>query len=205
MKRAIPVLVLLLAFCAAVLWAGWHNYQRRIREHAALMARLGTQVQLIPGAADQPSATTADGMPDLVNHSAPDFTLDAYNGPAVTLSSLRGRPVVLNFWAVWCAPCKVEMPWFARARQQYSAQGLEVLGVATDAPTPDEVLQTSARTGANYPLLHGTRDVDHAYGGVDFLPETFYIGRNGQIVTETSGLGDESEIQSNIQKILATH
>jgi len=172
------------------------------------MQCLGTHVDLIPGAAPTPdngSAASDSGAPaDLTNHPAPDFTLTAYNGPAVKLSSLRGKPVILNFWATWCAPCKVEMPWFARARHAYSAQGLEVLGVAEDAPSPDEVQQVVARTGADYPLLHGTRDVAHAYGGIDYLPQTFYIGRDGKVLAQTAGLASENEVNANIQKILAT-
>jgi peroxiredoxin len=203
MKRNAAVLSILALVCASILWAGWHNFQARMRQHACEMSRLGTQAQLVPIKPGEEDSPESEGIPDLRGMPAPDFNLTSTDGQQLTLASFHGKVVLLNFWAVWCAPCKVEMPWFAEFQQKYAAQGLQVVGIAMDHPSRDEMLKVAGRVGVNYPLLSGDRFVDHAYGGIDYLPETFYISRDGKIIAETSGLGDKSEVEAHILKALA--
>ncbi len=137
---------------------------------------------------------------------APDFALKSTDGRTVRLSDYRGKAVLLNFWATWCPPCKIEMPWFVDLQKQYGAEGLQVIGVAMD----DDADKESAKIGQfaqsmnlNYVVLLGNEKVGDAYGGVEGLPTTFYIGRDGKIVAAVSGLVSHSEIEDNIKKALA--
>ncbi len=144
--------------------------------------------------------TTTDVQ--LKNGQAPDFTLQSTDGKPVHLSDYRGKAVVLNFWATWCAPCKIEMPWFVELQKQYGADGLQFVGVAMDDASTSDIAQFAKDMGVNYPVLIGKESVGDAYGGVQFLPETFYIGRDGKMVDKAFGLKGRGEIEDNIKKIL---
>ncbi len=138
--------------------------------------------------------------------AAPDFELKTIDGKTVHLSDYKGKAVLLNFWATWCPPCKIEMPWFVDLQKQYGEQGLQVIGVAMD----DDADQQAAKIGQfakemnlNYIVALGNDKVGDAYGGVEGLPTTFYIGRDGKVVAAISGLVSHSEIEDNIKKALA--
>jgi thiol-disulfide isomerase/thioredoxin len=133
---------------------------------------------------------------------APDFTLQTLDGKDVTLSSLRGKAVLLNFWATWCGPCKIEMPWFVELQKQYGSKGLQIVGVAMDDSSTQDIQTFVKEMGVNYPVLIGKEAVGQAYGGVDVLPTTFFIDRNGTIVAREFGLQSRSLFVENIEKAL---
>ena len=135
---------------------------------------------------------------------APDFTLESLDGKNVRLSDLRGKAVLLNFWATWCGPCKIETPWLVELQKQYGSQGLQVIGVAMDDSSKEDIAKFAKEMGMNYPVLIGKEAVGDAYGGVPALPETFFIGRDGKIVGKIMGLESESEIEDSIKKALNT-
>jgi thiol-disulfide isomerase/thioredoxin len=135
---------------------------------------------------------------------APDFTLDSLDGKSMRLSDLRGKAVLLNFWATWCGPCKVEMPWFVELQSEYGPQGLQIVGVAMDDSGKDEIAKFAKDMGVNYPVLLGKEAVGDEYGGVPALPESFFIGRDGKIVDKIIGLRGRAEIEDSIKKALAT-
>jgi thiol-disulfide isomerase/thioredoxin len=135
---------------------------------------------------------------------APDFTLETLDGKTVSLSSLRGKAVLVNFWATWCGPCKIETPWLVEMQNQYGAQGLQIVGVAMDDSGKDEIARFAKDMGMNYPVLLGKEAVGDAYGGVPALPESFFIGRDGKIVDKIIGLEGRSEIETAIKKALNT-
>lgn len=153
--------------------------------------------------ARKPAPTEASSKA-LTGQAAPDFTLQSLEGKTVHLSDYRGKAVVLNFWATWCAPCKVEMPWFVELQKKYGAEGLQLVGVAMDDATPKEIADFAKEMGVNYPILIGKEAVGKAYGGVPFMPETFYINRGGKIVENAFGLKSRSEIEDNMKKIIAS-
>ncbi len=134
---------------------------------------------------------------------APDFTLQSLDGKTVHLSDFRGKAILLNFWATWCEPCKVEMPWIVDLQQKYASEGLQVVGVAMDDASPDEIAKFTRQMGVNYPVVIGKDAVADSYGGLPFLPTTFYIGRDGKIVDKVLGIKGRGEIEDDIKKALA--
>jgi len=155
--------------------------------------------------ARKPPVTEATATANkLAGQQAPDFSLQSLDGATVHLSDYRGRAVVLNFWATWCAPCKIEMPWFVELQKQYGAQGLQLVGVAMDDASPKEIKEFAQEMGVNYPILVGKESVGQAYGGIPFMPETFYIDRRGKIVENAFGLKSKGEIEDNMKKIIAS-
>lgn len=139
---------------------------------------------------------------DAKGKQAPDFTLQDLDGKPVKLSDFRGKAVLLNFWATFCGPCKVEMPWLVELQKQYGPQGLEIVGVALDDSGKDTIQKYAKDMGVNYTILQGQDSVGDAYGAVG-LPATFYIDRNGKIVDSALGLVSRGEIEDDIKKALA--
>jgi len=145
--------------------------------------------------------STGQGMK---NKPAPDFTLQTLDGKTMRLSDWRGKAVLLNFWATWCGPCKIETPWLVELQNQYGSQGLQIVGVAMDDSGKDEIAKFAREMGMNYPVLLGKEAVGDAYGGVPYLPETFFIGRDGKIVDKIMGIDSRSVIEQGIRKALNT-
>lgn len=150
----------------------------------------------------QKRTTTPSLTGDVRGIQAPDFELVSLDGRKVKLSDFRGKAVILNFWATWCAPCKTEMPWFVDLQKQYGSDGLAILGVAMDDSDPQKIAQFASEMGVNYPVLLGTNNVSDAYGDVEYLPTTFYINRQGKIVGKVAGLIGKAEIEDDAKKAL---
>ena len=148
------------------------------------------------------------GAPKLVGDvrgvTAPAFDLATLDGRRVKLADYRGKAVLLNFWATWCSPCKVEMPWFVDLQKKYGTDGLVILGVAMDDSEAPKIAQFASEMGVNYPVLLGTDKVSEAYGNVEVLPTSFYIDRDGKIVGKGTGLLGRSEIEESVRKALAS-
>ena len=135
---------------------------------------------------------------------APDFALETLDGKNLRLSDLRGKAVLLNFWATWCGPCKIETPWLVELQKQYGSQGLQVVGVAMDDSGKEDIAKFAQDMGVNYPVLLGKEAVGDEYGGVPALPESFFIGRDGKIVDRIIGLKGKGDIEEAIRKALDT-
>jgi thiol-disulfide isomerase/thioredoxin len=125
------------------------------------------------------------------------------DGKTVSLSDYKGKAVLLNFWATWCGPCKLEMPWLIQMQKKYASQGFTVLGISEDDSTNKKISDFMAKMGVDYPVLIYDDQLNKAYGGIDYLPTSYYIGRDGKVIIEAGGLISESEMEANIQKILA--
>ena len=181
-----------------MLWAGWHNLRER---RLAMQRAQESHVTLTPAPGGGQPAGEQGGL-QLRGKAAPAFSLTTLEGKKVSLSDFKGRPVVVNFWATWCAPCKVEMPWFEQFHSQYAAQGLEILGIAEDDAGKDEIAKAVKKIGVTYPILLTDGKVAPKYGAIDYFPTSFYIGRDGSVVEQTAGLGSKDEMEANIRKVV---
>jgi thiol-disulfide isomerase/thioredoxin len=140
---------------------------------------------------------------DLKGKMAPNFELATLDGGKMRLSDLKGKAVVLDFWATWCVPCKIEMPWFVELQKQYGPEGLAIVGVAMDDASNEDIAKFAKELGVNYPILRGKEAVGEAYGGLPGLPTTFFIGRDGVIVGQDAGLVSRKQIENSIKAALA--
>jgi cytochrome c biogenesis protein CcmG/thiol:disulfide interchange protein DsbE len=147
---------------------------------------------------EQPSVKTLKNR-----RPAPDFALKDASGQSTKLSDLKGKVVLLNFWATWCGPCALEIPWFEQFEQQYRSKGLEIVGVSMDEEGWSIVKPYIAEHKINYRVLLGNDSVGELYGGVDSLPTTFIIDREGRFAFPPHvGLAEKNEYLSEIQTLL---
>ena len=138
----------------------------------------------------------------LVGNLAPDFDLPALDGKSLQLSGLRGKAVLLNFWATYCEPCKVEMPWFVELQKEYGPQGFQIVGVANDDASTEEIAKFARDMGINYPILIGKDSVSDSYK-VSVLPTTFFLDRDGKLIAREFGLQSRSVFVDHIKKALS--
>ncbi len=200
MKRNIAILAAVAVLIGALLSSAVLNYRHRQAQIAAAPQRM----QLAPEAPATTAGTMPDGSPDLRGKAAPNFTLKDLNGKPVSLKDYRGKAVLMNFWATWCAPCKVEIPWFIALNKQYGPQGLVVLGLTAEDIPLDDVKKAASELHIDYPVLQRADTIGKDWGGLDGLPTSFYIDRNGTIVDQTVGLYSRDEVEAKIKKILAS-
>ncbi len=194
---------------AVLIWAGVHNNRER---KLAMQEASASHAMLVPDgkggavAGGSDAEQTGGGLPALQGKVAPAFSLVDTDGKKVSLADYKGKPVLVNFWATWCAPCKLEMPWFEEFHKKYT--DLVILGVAADDAPKAAIVATAKKLGVDYPVLLVNDKVTADYGGVEYLPETFYVGRDGKVLLETAGLSDDAngkdQIEANIRKLIAT-
>ena len=149
-----------------------------------------------------PSSVRAAVKPSKDRKPAPDFALKDVNGKSVKLSDYRGKVVLLNFWATWCGPCKIEIPWFIDFEQSYKDRNFAVLGISMDDDGWESVKPYLEQRKINYRVMIGTEEVSAQYGGVDSLPTTFIIDREGRIAAVHVGLISKSEYKDDILNLL---
>lgn len=133
---------------------------------------------------------------------ASDFELKTSEGRTVQLSKLKGKVVLLNFWATWCGPCRKEIPDFLEVYQQYKGKGLEIVGVSLDEEGWSIVNPFVQQYKINYPIVIGTGKLVKAYGGFEFIPTTFLIDKKGAIVHTFTGVVTKAELERRLKDIL---
>jgi len=215
-KRNAVVIVVVLVALGLMAWAGVVNYRHRQDENAKLKQLQAMVVQPDAGSAQGGAAADDEGFAanPLQGKMAPNFTLTDIAGKKVSLSDYKGKAVVVDFWATWCAPCKIEIPWLEQLSNQYAGKGLQVLGVSEDdldmqdkktlAKEKQDIANKATQMKINYPVLFDDADVSKPYGGVEGLPTTFFIDRSGKVVASTVGLVSRDEIEANIKKALSS-
>lgn len=133
---------------------------------------------------------------------APEFELKDSEGKSVKLSDYKGKVVLLNFWATWCGPCKIEIPWFVDFETQLKDKGFAVLGVALDEEGWDVVKPYIQSKKVNYRVLMGTDQVAQLYGGVESLPTSFILDRDGKVARVHIGLVGKGQYLNEINQLL---
>jgi thiol-disulfide isomerase/thioredoxin len=147
------------------------------------------------------SPVSADLTNAAARKTAPDFKVQDANGNAVSLSALKGKVVLLDFWATWCAPCKLEIPWFMEFQTDYGSKGLAAVGVALDDGGWERVKPYLKEHPINYPIVAGDAPLAKRYGVIG-LPVTLLIDRKGKIAARHDGLVDRAAVEIEIQKLL---
>ncbi|HTQ53218.1 MAG TPA: TlpA disulfide reductase family protein [Bryobacteraceae bacterium] len=144
----------------------------------------------------------ASVKPATERRAAPDFALKDADGKTVRLSDYKGKVVLLDFWATYCGPCKIEIPWFMDFERKHKDQGFSVLGVSMDDDGWDAVKPFINDLAINYRVVVGNDATAEKYGGIEALPTTFLIDRDGNIASVHVGLTSKSEIEDDIEQLL---
>ena len=135
---------------------------------------------------------------------APEFALKDAGGKLVHLSDFKGKVVLLDFWATWCGPCNIEIPWFMEFERKYKDRGFEVLGVSMDDDGWKAITPFVERKKINYRIVLGDDRTGDLYGSVEALPTTFVIDREGRIASVHVGLSGRKDFEDAIEKLLDT-
>lgn len=151
-------------------------------------------------AAPAAAAKVAGSLPKV--GPAPSWRLQDLAGKTVSSEDLKGKVVVVDFWATWCPPCREEIPGYIELQKQYGPEGLVIVGISLDQQGPDVVKPFAARYGINYPLVMGDEKVVADFGGVEGIPTTFLIDRNGVIRDRKVGMEPKAEYEAKILKVL---
>jgi thiol-disulfide isomerase/thioredoxin len=135
--------------------------------------------------------------------AAANFSLEDNKGGMSTLADYKGKVVLLNFWATWCGPCKIEIPWFIEFQNTYKDRGFSVLGVALDDDGWKMVKPYIAEKKMNYPVMVGNDQISQLYGGISSVPTSFLIDREGRIQYVHIGLESKDVYEKEIQNLIA--
>ncbi len=209
MKRNTIVIGVTLLILATFAWAGWANweYRKQAAERALASASHAELIPVAPG--DVPQSQTS-----LVGKAAPDFVLEDLSGRTVALSSFKGKPLLINFWATWCGPCKIETPWLVELQNEYAAKGFEVVGISTEGedlqPGDKEGLARQKAAVARfvkeyhmqYPVLVNGDSLASTYGGLDAMPTSVYVNPEGKVVAMQLGITSKEDMAADIEKTL---
>ncbi|MGE0448097.1 MAG: TlpA family protein disulfide reductase [Vicinamibacterales bacterium] len=157
--------------------------------------------QPMPAASD--NSTPVLSCPADAKPARLDFTLKDVDGRDVALSDYRGKVVLLDFWATWCGPCKVEIPHFVEFQEKYGPKGLQIVGVSVD-DTADKLAPYVKEMGMNYPVLQGLGrdDLQDAYGPILGIPVSVMISRDGKICATHTGLTGKEIFEQEIAALL---
>lgn len=138
------------------------------------------------------------GNKPALNEMAPEFSLKDLNGRNVRLSDYKGKVVLVNFWASWCPPCKMEIPGFQRVYAANKDRGFVIIGIATDDVSPLFIKDM----GMTYPVVMADDKVIRDYGNISGIPTSFLVGRDGRIIKKVMGIYFESSLKSDLEKAL---
>jgi thiol:disulfide interchange protein DsbD len=134
---------------------------------------------------------------------APIFSLKSYDGKTIELAQLKGKVVVVNFWATWCGPCRAEIPDFIKVYDAYKAKGLEIVGIALDEEGWSAVEPFTEKNKINYPIVLGTREVVQQYGGIESIPTTFLVDKDGYLVAMQVGMLPKEALEKKVNSLLS--
>lgn len=153
-------------------------------------------------ASNTPTATSTFQSNSLVGKPELDFTAESINGSTVSLSSFKGKPVLINFWATWCPPCRGEMPIIQQIQDEYTPQGLQILEV-NDAESLQNVKSFITENHYSFPVLLDPNGAIGQRYGVMYIPTSFFIDKNGIIRDVVVGaFPNKTELETHLSKIM---
>ncbi len=169
---------------------------------AIAVYRYSPQVQ--PSAAAAGDASTPAPPPDIRGTPAAQFELPDINGKMVRRADFDGKVLLVNFWATWCGPCLIELPWFIEFQKQYGPQGLQVVAISLDEEGLKVVKPFVDNHGMNaLTVLMGEAQTPGLFGGLLGLPTTFMIDRQGNYYSKHQGLADRAVVDQEIRQLLS--
>ncbi len=148
------------------------------------------------------AAMVANGPALPVLGPAPSWKLKDIAGREVSSDEFKGKVVVVDFWATWCGPCKEEIPGYVELQKKYADKGFVIVGVSLDQQGPPVVKRYAESAKINYPLVMGDDGVVSAFGGIDAIPTTFLIDREGRIRHKKVGSMETAEYEKIIAPLL---
>ena len=209
MRRNTIVLGITLLILAIFAWAGWANWE--YRKQAAQKA-LADAAHAELAAGESPDAMYTSSP--LLGKPAPDFALEDLNGKKVSLADYKGKPLMINFWATWCGPCKLETPWLVELNNEYAGKGFVILGIDSenDGVVPSDkdgwakdkalVAKFVKQEKMPYSILLGGDSITKAYGDFDAMPTSFWVDRNGKVIAAQMGITSKDDLEEKIKKAL---
>jgi thiol-disulfide isomerase/thioredoxin len=207
-RRNTLVLFAVLFIFATFAWAGWANFEYRKQAAERELASVAKGELVVDAAGDAKYVSPLMGKP------APAFELEDLSGKKVALASFKGKAVMINFWATWCAPCKIETPWLVELRNQYAAEGFEILGVSSEgdgvgkddmaawAKDKAAIAKSVQQMKMPYPVLINGDSISTQYGGLDELPTSFFLDKSGIVIDAQQGLTSKADLEAKIKTAL---
>ena len=198
--KNVPYLLALIVLVVGLSSSCNSNSPSAITSSPALGSNSGTAPNTT---SDKASDDSSKADPQASRPLAPDFELTDLKNKRVKLSQYRGKVVVLNFWATWCPPCRKEIPDFIETYSNYREKGVEFLGIALDDEGKEVVAPFVSAKNINYPILIGEPKVVSSYGGIEAVPTTFLIDREGRVQFHGEGAISRATLEKVLDKMLA--
>jgi thiol-disulfide isomerase/thioredoxin len=133
---------------------------------------------------------------------APTFALKTATGETVDLNKLKGKVVVVNFWATWCGPCRAEIPGMLEVYDAYKAKGLEIVGISLDQKGWNDVTPLVKKMNITYPVVLGNQNLVNAYGGFNAIPTTWFVDKRGNVAEKHTGSMSKEQFETIIKGLI---
>ena len=200
---------LFLLLLTGLILAGCSGSQKGKNESASkkvAVTELGTQrisdTMVVPLETAEPPNPTPEKIKKAKKKCLYDFDLITVDGGQLSLCDYRGKVLIVDFWATWCGPCRIEIPGFVELKREYSNKDFEIIGVSLDRGGPSVVKSFAYKMGINYPLVMANRQILLAFGSISAIPTTFLLDRDGNIVKKYIGYNPKGEFEKEIDKLL---